>query len=36
MIDLEPKRFFADDDGILIYGAFESFGAIQKELESRG
>jgi len=27
---------FADDDGILIYAPFESFGAIQAELESRG
>ena len=25
-----------DDDGILIYAPFESFGAIQAELESRG
>jgi len=27
---------FSDDDGILIYAAFESFGAIQAELENRG
>ena len=25
-----------DEDGILIYAPFESFGDIQKELESRG
>ena len=29
------KVLFADEDGILIYAPFESFGAIQKELESR-
>ena len=28
-------KVFADEDGILIYAPFESFGAIQKELESR-
>ena len=26
---------FVDEDGILIYAPFESFGAIQKELENR-
>ena len=29
------KRYFADEDGILLYGPFEQFGAIQKELEHR-
>ncbi len=37
MIDFGAEEVFADDeDGILIYGTFESFGAIQKELEARG
>ncbi|RAV29277.1 YebC/PmpR family DNA-binding transcriptional regulator [Sinomicrobium soli] len=35
MIDFGAEEVFADDDGILIYAPFESFGAIQKELESR-
>ena len=36
MIDFGAEEVFADDeDGILIYGPFESFGAIQKELETR-
>ena len=35
-IDFGAEEVFADDDGILIYGSFESFGAIQKELERRG
>jgi len=34
-IDFGAEEVFADDDGILIYGSFESFGAIQKELERR-
>lgn len=35
MIDFGAEEVFMDDDGILIYAPFESFGAIQKELESR-
>jgi YebC/PmpR family DNA-binding regulatory protein len=35
MIDFGVEEVFADDDGILIYAPFESFGAIQNELESR-
>jgi len=27
---------FLDDDGMLLYAPFEFFGAVQKELESRG
>ena len=34
-IDFGAEEVFADEDGILIYAPFESFGAIQKELESR-
>ncbi|WP_445384697.1 YebC/PmpR family DNA-binding transcriptional regulator [Robiginitalea sp. IMCC44478] len=36
MIDFGAEEVFMDEDGILIYAPFESFGAIQKELESRG
>jgi YebC/PmpR family DNA-binding regulatory protein len=36
MIDFGAEEVFVDDDGILIYAPFESFGAIQSELESRG
>lgn len=35
MIDFGAEEVFEDEDGILIYAPFESFGAIQKELESR-
>ncbi|UCD62300.1 MAG: YebC/PmpR family DNA-binding transcriptional regulator [Flavobacteriaceae bacterium] len=35
MIDFGAEEVFVDDDGILIYAPFESFGAIQKELEAR-
>jgi len=35
-IDYGVEEIFQDDDGVLIYAPFESFGAIQKELESRG
>lgn len=35
MIDFGAEEVFVDDDGILIYAPFESFGAIQKELEDR-
>ncbi len=34
-IDFGAEEVFEDEDGIMIYGSFESFGAIQKELESR-
>jgi transcriptional/translational regulatory protein YebC/TACO1 len=27
-------KFFEDEDGILIYGAFASFGTIQKNLKT--
>ncbi|MGJ5641040.1 YebC/PmpR family DNA-binding transcriptional regulator [Formosa sp. S-31] len=36
LIDFGAEEVFADEDGILIYAPFESFGAIQAELESRG
>ena len=36
MIDFGAEEVFQDEDGIHIYAPFESFGAIQKELESRG
>ncbi|MCX2680882.1 YebC/PmpR family DNA-binding transcriptional regulator [Galbibacter sp. EGI 63066] len=35
MIDFGAEEVFVDDDGILIYAPFESFGTIQKELEGR-
>ena len=35
-IDFGAEEVFVDDDGILIYAPFESFGAIQSELEKRG
>jgi len=35
MIDYGAEEVFLDEDGILIYAPFESFGAIQKELEAR-
>ena len=35
MIDFGTEEVFVDEDGILIYAPFESFGDIQKELESR-
>jgi len=34
-IDFGAEEVFADDDGILIYAPFESYGTIQAELESR-
>lgn len=36
LIDFGVEEVFVDDDGIMIYGPFGSFGAIQKELELRG
>ncbi len=35
LIDFGAEEVFVDDDGILIYAPFESFGDIQKELEAR-
>ena len=35
MIDFGAEEVFTDEDGLHIYAPFESFGAIQKELESR-
>jgi len=35
MIDFGVDEIFADEDGIIMYAPFESFGAIQKELENR-
>ncbi|WP_299253972.1 YebC/PmpR family DNA-binding transcriptional regulator [uncultured Aquimarina sp.] len=34
-IDFGAEEVFQDEDGILIYAPFGSFGAIQKELENR-
>lgn len=34
-IDFGADEIFAEEDDILIYAPFESFGAIQKELENR-
>lgn len=36
LIDFGIDEIFDDEDGIMIYAPFESFGAIQKELEARG
>ena len=36
LIDYGAEEVFIDEEGIHIYAPFESFGAIQKELESRG
>ena len=33
MIDFGVEEIFEDEDGIVMYAPFESFGAIQKELE---
>jgi len=35
MIDFGVEEIFADEDAIMMYAPFESFGAIQKELENR-
>jgi YebC/PmpR family DNA-binding regulatory protein len=35
LIDFGAEEVFEDEDGIHIYAPFESFGAIQKELERR-
>ncbi len=34
-IDFGVEEVFVDDDGIMLYGPFESFGDIQSELEKR-
>jgi transcriptional/translational regulatory protein YebC/TACO1 len=36
LIDYGVEEVFEDDEGIHIYAPFESYGAIQSELESRG
>jgi len=36
LIDFGAEEVIVEEDGILIYGPFESFGAIQGELEKRG
>ncbi|MBE8723992.1 YebC/PmpR family DNA-binding transcriptional regulator [Flavobacterium hungaricum] len=36
LIDFGAEEVFEDEDGILIYAPFGSFGALQKELEHRG
>ena len=36
LIDFGAEEVFVDDDGILIYAPFESFGSIQAELENQG
>lgn len=36
LIDFGAEEVFEDEDGIHIYAPFESFGALQKELEDRG
>ena len=36
LIDFGVEEVFEDEDGILIYASFESFGSLQKELEHRG
>ena len=35
LIDAEVEEVFEDDDGIMIYGDFQSFGSIQKALEEQ-
>ncbi|MCB0375978.1 MAG: YebC/PmpR family DNA-binding transcriptional regulator, partial [Sinomicrobium sp.] len=35
-IDFGVEEVFKDEDGILLYAPFHSFGTIQKELENRG
>lgn len=35
LIDFGAEEIFEEDEGILIYAPFESFGALQKELEKR-
>ncbi|MEM7549912.1 MAG: YebC/PmpR family DNA-binding transcriptional regulator [Bacteroidota bacterium] len=35
LIDFGVEEVFVEEDDILIYGSFENFGSIQKELENR-
>ncbi|WP_020533815.1 YebC/PmpR family DNA-binding transcriptional regulator [Flexithrix dorotheae] len=35
LIDFGAEEVFEEEDGILIYGDFKSFGSLQKELENR-
>ena len=35
LIDVGAEEVFEEEDGILIYGSFENFGSIQRELEKR-
>lgn len=35
LIDFGAEDVFEDDDNIMIYGSFENFGSIQKELEGK-
>lgn len=36
LIDFGAEEVFAEEDGILVYGNFESFGSLQKALEEKG
>lgn len=36
LIDFGAEEVFAEEDGILVYGSFESFGSLQKVLEEKG
>jgi len=36
LIDFGAEDVFEDDENIMIYGSFENFGSIQKELENKG
>jgi len=36
LIDFGAEEVFAEEDGILVYGNFESFGSLQKVLEEKG
>jgi len=36
LIDFGGEEIFADGDEVMIYGAFESYGAIQKYIEEQG
>ncbi|MBQ3083180.1 MAG: YebC/PmpR family DNA-binding transcriptional regulator [Alistipes sp.] len=36
MIDLGVDEFYAEEDGITVYAAYESFGGIQKLLDDQG
>ena len=36
LIDFGVEEVFSEEDGVLIYAPFESYGALQKELEAKG